>query len=145
MPHINVMIGSDGAVIDAAVAVGQVWREELVLRGKAPPPPVTVRALIDTGADITAIHPRILQQFGGRPIGSARIRRPGLGSGYELAPLYEVQLSIGGANPGIPWIAARVAGVPPSTRTVLALMGRDILRQCTMFYNGPRGELTLSY
>ncbi len=37
-----------------------------------------------------------------------------------------------------------VIGAAPSTPTVLALIGRDVLRQCTLFYNGPRGELTLS-
>jgi hypothetical protein len=26
----------------------------------------------------------------------------------------------------------------------LALIGRDVLAECTLFYNGPRGELTLS-
>ena len=31
-----------------------------------------------------------------------------------------------------------------STPTVLALIGRDVLEHCTLFYNGPRGELTLS-
>jgi hypothetical protein len=29
MPHINVLIGSDGAVIDVAVAVGRPWQEQL--------------------------------------------------------------------------------------------------------------------
>ena len=72
--------------------------------GDSPPPPVTIRALIDIGSDLTAIHPRILQQFGGRPVGAVQIRRPGLGSDYRLAALSEVQLSIGGVGPGVSWI-----------------------------------------
>ena len=31
-----------------------------------------------------------------------------------------------------------------STPTVFALIGRDVLEHCTLFYNGPRRELTLS-
>jgi hypothetical protein len=145
MPHLTVMIGSDGAVIDVAVAVGPILRQDLLGRGTPPPPPVTIRALIDIGSDLTAIHPRILQQFDGRPAGAVQIRRPGLGSGYRLAALSEVQLSIGGVSPGASWIATWAVGMAPSTPTVLALIGRDILKQCTFFYNGPRDELTLSY
>jgi predicted aspartyl protease len=144
MPHITLMIGSDGPVIDVAVTVGQRLQQQFVAQGVAPPQPVTIRALIDTGSDLTAIHPQILQQFGVRSSGSVRIRRPGAGSGYRLAAISEVRLSIGGISPGASWIPTRVVGVAPSTPTVLALIGRDILELCTLFYNGPRGELTLS-
>ena len=75
---------------------------------------------------------------------SIRIRRPGHGTNFHLAWLSDVELSLGGIGIGTPWIPAKVIGVPPSTPTVLALIGRDILGHCTLFYNGPRGELTLS-
>jgi hypothetical protein len=100
--------------------------------------------LIDTGADLSVVHPQILQQLGVPATRSVRIRRPGAGDGFLVASLYDVDLSIGGASPGTRWIATRVIGVAPSTPTVLALIGRDVLGQCTLFYNGPRSELTLS-
>jgi hypothetical protein len=145
MPHINVLIGSDGAVIDVAVAVGRPWQEQLSRLGAHGPQPMTVRALIDTGSDLSVIHPQVLNQLSVNRAGSVQIRRPGSGSGYRLAALFEVQLSIGGIGPDVPWMATRVAGVAPSTPSVLALIGRDILGRCTLFYNGPRSELTLSY
>ena len=58
--------------------------------------------------------------------------------------LSDVQLLIGGPRPGTLWVSTRVVSVAPSTPTVLALIGRDVLEHCTLFYNGPRGELTLS-
>jgi Aspartyl protease len=106
MPHINARIGSDGAVIELAVAVGRPWQQRLSTLGAPAPPPM--RALIDTGADLSAIHPQILHQLGVNRAGSVQIRRPGSGSGYRPVALYEVQLSIGGVSPSAPWGSLRV-------------------------------------
>jgi hypothetical protein len=138
------MIGSDGAVIDLAVAVGPTWQQQIAAQRTPAPSPITVRALIDTGADLSVVHPHILQQLGGRATGKVRIRRPGAGGGFRLAALSDVEFAIGGVSHGALWISTRVIGVAPSTPTVLALVGRDVLGHCTLFYNGPRGELTLS-
>ena len=101
-------------------------------------------ALIDTGSDLSVVHPQVLQQLGLLATGSVRVRRPGSGAGFRLTALFETELSIGGVSLGTVWISTRVVGVAPSTPTVLALIGRDVLEHCTLFYNGPRGELTLS-
>jgi hypothetical protein len=143
MPHFNIKISSDGPVIDLAVAIGRTWAERLAARAVPIPSPRVVRALIDTGADLSAVHPEILGQLGGQATGSVRIRRPGTRN-FRFAPISDVELAIGGAGPNALWIPTQVVGVAPSTPTVLALIGRDLLRHCTMFYNGPRDELTLS-
>ncbi len=144
MSHFTVMIGSDGPVIDLAVAVGGSWQRRLAAQGTIVSSPTTVRALVDTGSDLSVVHPQVLQQLGMRATGSVRIRRPGAGGGFRLAALSDVQLSIGGLSPAPLWISTRVVCVAPSTPTVLALLGRDVLEHCTLFYNGPRGGLTLS-
>jgi len=144
MPHFTMSIGSDGPVIDLAVAVGWSRQRRLVDQGVVVPSPTTVRALIDTGSDISVVHPQVLQQLGVRERGWTQIRRPGARGGFRLASLSEVQLSIGGLRPGTLWVSTRVIKLAPSTPTVLALIGRDVLEHCTLFYNGPRGELTLS-
>ena len=144
MPHFTVMIGSDGPAIDLAVAVGRAWQRRLATQGTPVPSPTTVWALIDTGSDLSVVHPQILQQLGVQATGSVRIRRPGAGGGFRLAAMFDIQFSVGGVSPGTHWISTRVVGVAPSTPTVLALLGRDVLEHCTLFYNGPRGKLTLS-
>lgn len=144
MPHFTVMIGSDGPTIDVAVSVGLAWRRRLAARGMTTPPTTTVRALIDTGSDLSVAHPQVLQQLGVQATGSVRIRRPGGGSGFRLAAMFDVQFSLGGVGLDANWKPIRVVGVVPSTPTVLALIGWDLLESCTLFYNGPRGELTLS-
>jgi hypothetical protein len=144
MPHFTVMIGSDGPAIDVAVAVGLVWQRRLAARGMTTPPPATVRALVDTGSDLSVVHPLVLQQLGVQATGSVRIRRPGSGSGFRPAAMFDVQFSLGGVGLDADWKPIRVVGVSPSTPTVLALIGRDVLEGCTLFYNGPRGEPTLT-
>ncbi len=145
MPHVSAMIGSDGPVIDLAVAVGASWQRRLSAQGSAAPAPPIIRALIDTGSDLSVVHPQVLVQLGIQPTGSIRIRRPGAGSGFRLAALYEVQLSIGGLSHGTHWIPAHVVAASPSTPTVVALLGRDLLEHCMFFYNGPRGDLALAW
>src|SRR5262245_28027083 len=120
MPHFSVTIGSDGAVIDLAVAVGPTW-QQIAAPGASAPAPITVRALIDPGADLSAVHPQILQQLGVGTTGTVQIRRPGTGSGFLLGSLSDVELAIGGVKAGAPWIATLVIGVAPSTPTVLEL------------------------
>ncbi len=144
MPHFTVMIGSDGPTIDLAVAVARAWQRQLATQGTSAPSPNTVRALIDTGSDLSVVHPQVLQQLGVQATGSVRVRRPGAGGGFRLAAMFDIELSIGGVSPGTLWISTPGVGVVPSTPTVLALIGRDVLEHCTLFYNGPRGELTLS-
>ena len=144
MSHFTVMIGSDGPTIDLAVAVGSTWQRRLVTQGISSPSPSTVRALIDTGSDLSVVHPQVLRQLGVQATGSIRIRRPGAGGGFHLAAVFDIQLSIGGVRSRAPWISTTVVGVAPSTPAILALIGRDVLEHCTLFYNGPRGELTLS-
>ncbi len=143
MPHFTVIIGSDGPVIDLAIAGGPTWKQ-LAAPGALASAPLIVRALIDPGADLSAVHPQILRQLGLGTSGRVRIRRPGQGAGFHLAGLTDVELAIGGVGPSVLWIPTRVIGVAPATPTVLALIGRDVLSHCTLFYNGPRGQLTLS-
>ncbi len=145
MPHITVKFGADGPVVNLGIAVGRSWQSRLAARGIVVPPAMTLRALIDTGSDLSVVHPQVLQQLGVQATGSIRIRRPGAAGGFRPASVYEVQLAIGGLSPRAQWVSTRVVGVAPSTPTVFSLIGRDVLEHCTLFYNGPQFELTLSY
>ena len=70
MPLIRVPIGSDGPVIDLGIWLARALAHSLVARGQVVPPPQTIRALIDTGADRTAIHPNALARDRIAPIGN---------------------------------------------------------------------------
>jgi hypothetical protein len=110
MPQFTVLICTDGPVIDVAVAVGWSWRRRLVVQGVVVPSPMTVRALIDTGSDLSVVHPQVLQQLGVPEKGWIRIRRPGTGGGFRLAALSDVRLSIAAPS-------GNTRGLDPSDRS----------------------------
>jgi hypothetical protein len=60
MALIRVPIGAEGPVIDLGIWLARALSHALVAQGQAVPPPQTIRALIDTGADRTAIHSNAL-------------------------------------------------------------------------------------
>ncbi len=59
MARFRLRIGGSGPVIDLGIWAGRSAARALVAQGQAAPSPQTIRALIDTGADRTAIHPSV--------------------------------------------------------------------------------------
>jgi hypothetical protein len=146
MPLLRVPIGVDGPVVDLGIWSARPLAHALVARGRAVPPPQTIRALIDTGADRTAIHPDALALIASPPSGTIRVRRPGSTTAIRRVNLHDVRLAFGGAGASPArgsWVEAEVAAVVPADPGVLALIGRDMLAHCQFVYDGPKGELLL--
>lgn len=147
MPLIRVPIGMDGPVIDLGIWLARALAHALVARGKVVPPPHTIRALIDTGADRTAIHPKALALIASPPSGTTLVRRPGATTTTaRRVNLHDVRLALGGAvvSPARgSWAEIEAAAVVPADPSVLALIGRDMLAHCQFGYDGPKGELLL--
>jgi len=40
--------------------------------------------------------------------------------------------------------APRAVGAALKAQGIVALIGRDVLQHCTLYYNGPAGQITLS-
>jgi hypothetical protein len=145
MPHLRVPIGGDGPVIDLGVWIDRAEAHAMSAQGATIPPAQTIRALIDTGADISAVHPLVLSQLGVPATGTARIRRPSTSRSYQNVSLFDTRLGFGGASAGVVWVSLSTVGVVPSTPGVLAIVGRDMLRNCLFLYDGFRAELLLTY
>jgi len=60
------------------------------------PPPQAIRALIDTGADRTAIHPKALALIASPPTGTILVRRANPATARR-GNLHDVRLAFGGA------------------------------------------------
>ncbi len=58
------------------------------------------------------------------------------------ANIYPVKIFINGLSTAID--LPRAMGAQLGNQDLIALLGRDLLAHCTMFYNGPRGQITLS-
>jgi hypothetical protein len=146
MPLIRVPIGVDGPVIDLGIWPARALTHALVAQGRMVPPPQTIRALIDTGADRTAIHPKVSALIDSPPSGTIRVRRPGSTTTVRRVNLHDVRLAFGGAVDSPTngsWVEVESAAVVPADPSVLALIGRDVLARCQFVYDGLKGELLL--
>ena len=57
--------------------------------------------------------------------------------------LYEVRITLGG-HPS-PQFSVEIAAIAPATQSVLAIIGRDILKDCKLFFDGPGRSILLRY
>jgi predicted aspartyl protease len=148
MPLLRVPIGVDGPVIELDIWISRVAAHALIAQGQAVPPSQTLRALIDTGADRTAIHPNALALINSPPAGTIRVRRPGSTTAFRRVNLHDVRLAFAGVL-ALPsrtvWVEVEAAAVIPADPKILALIGRDMLAHCQFIYDGPDSELLLVY
>lgn len=150
MPHINLqMIPGDGPLIDIFVGVSFPRRDAMTAAGRVAPNPIRARALIDTGASCSCVDPSILQPLGVTPTGSQLIITPSTGQQGQVANQYDVSiLIIKSAQhyllvPSLPIVEAALH-LPP-VQGIQALIGRDVLANCLLIYDGSESQLTLSF
>jgi aspartyl protease len=120
------------------------------------PPPQTGRFLVDTGASSTVIDPALIAPLSLTPRDLVPVHTPTTGTNPELRPVYDVQLIL------LPSVTIRSAqlgplGNMPHTRalSVIAtemrhqgidgLIGRDVLENVVLIYNGHTQSFTLSW
>jgi len=115
LPHFTLPVQQTGPVLNAGIMPTQGRRDALVAAGEALPAPQPIRALVDTGASFSSVDPQVLISLGLTPTGNIGIVTPSTG-----AELFHAQ-------------------------GIHALIGRDILARCTVFYNGALSQFTISF
>jgi hypothetical protein len=136
MPILPIPLGLDGPLIDVGLSVPKAY----VSWGG---PPGTWKALIDTGADVTAISPDVVPALQPMKIGTQPVRRPG--GGAVLRDTYDIRLRFGGHAVRGRWFSLEAVEVQPATADIDILIGMDLLLQIDMAWLGPRRLLLLSY
>ncbi|MBS7648570.1 MAG: hypothetical protein QXR06_00990 [Candidatus Bathyarchaeia archaeon] len=107
-------------------------------------------ALLDSGASITGADENLLADLQYPPIGIANLSTP---SGISRTQVYMVKLIVPSTAdpnfpPNIPRIIfdnVRVISVKLGNQRYKVLLGRDIISQTVMVYNGPHALVTLGY
>ena len=146
MPSVNIQILASGPVIDVQIGIAAPRREALIQAQVPVPPPVSCRLLVDTGASSTCVDPTIIQQLNLSPSGIVQIHTPStnIGNAHQCYQ-YDVSLMI--VHPNL----RRVFSAIPVIESTLAhqgidgLLGRDILSECLLVYNGEIGLFTLAF
>lgn len=149
MPHFTLNIEPNGPIVNAGVSVSEGRRAALIAAGQPVPVMRTIRALVDTGASFTSIEPSVLQALNLTPTGTIEIVTPSTGNQTHTTETYDIDLTIGGANPtDIPLLITNLrisASELYLHQGIHALIGRDVLKRCFLVYNGSVNLFSLCF
>lgn len=147
MPHFLLPVHQNGPLIDAFVGVSSARHAALTAQNQAIPNPVRIRALVDTGASGTCVDPSVVASLGLTPTGQTPMSTPSTGTTPHIADQYDVSLIIPCQNK--PPLVQQTVGVACvqllAPQGFHALIGRDLLRQCVLTYDGTRGFFIIAY
>jgi hypothetical protein len=139
-------LASDGMVVQAVFGLNGPATAALVQSAQPIPRPVQVRTLLDSGTDITAIAPRLVQQLGLESLLPASSQTAG---GLIQVNLYRVSLTVSGPA-GRSGTVLTVTDLLVSELTtplpnLEALIGLDVLRESLLVLDGPGQQFILGY
>lgn len=149
MPLHTGTITRHGAVIDSLIGVCAERQKLLTKHGFAVPPPVPVRALIDTGASISGCSAEVFHKLDLKPVEQLQILTPSTRiDAPHTCDLFQVSWSlVAGGAPHLfaPSLRVIVADGFHPTEGIDALIGRDILARCAFEYWGPDDRFQFSF
>lgn len=127
-----------GPILQVSLTIEQSAGKGLVAQGKTVPAPRSGLALIDTGASNTCVDEQTAKDLGLPVIDVANMQS----ASHEKhsCNVYPVQI----ITPIVTLNAPRAMGAALASQGLLVLIGRDVLQNCNLFYNGPAGQFTLS-
>jgi predicted aspartyl protease len=120
--------------------LAQSIANQLLQQRKAIPKPISGIALIDTGATSTCIDDVAAQQLKLSVVNVVTVASASHASTPQN--VYPIQVEVVGLPISIEAPSAIGAALAP--QGLLALIRRDVLQHCALFYNGVTGEITLS-
>jgi hypothetical protein len=147
MSLVTGQIESGGAIIDVFVDVSSQRRRLLKKINAAIPPAVHVRALIDTGANVSGFAPRVFRELQIPPVAKMPVITPTTRADSPfLSDVFDVALSVLANARLIPFHDSKVieADCWLPGEGIEALIGRDILNQCFFQYVGIERRFTLA-
>ena len=105
------------------------------------PTPISGQALIDTGATFCAIDDSVVKDLGIRQYGVTSVHTP---TGAGQLPTYPASLSFPGTTlPNITF--ADFMASPLKVQGIIALIGRNVLMNFVLIYNGPGGFVSFAH
>lgn len=133
-----------GPMLGIQVSIPDAMAQALREKGEAVPAPIIGNALIDTGASNTCIDDAVMQQLGVPATNSVKL---GSAAGHNEHNVYMAKITFAGI-PGVE-LNYSVVGVNLKDQfspnvPLIGLLGRDLLSNCVLIYNGTLGMFTLS-
>jgi predicted aspartyl protease len=128
-------VGPTGPLIQVGVSVG-AKSAQAGLGGA----PRSYTALIDTGASGSAISPKVVGEIQPKLVRRVPVERAGA---KVVADVYAVRIKLAHhLQPGR-WYELEAVEIAPASPGVNVLIGRDLLENTTLLYDGSNGKLVL--
>jgi hypothetical protein len=112
------------------------------------PPPVQVRAILDTGAEATCLDTAVVGALG-LPFGGATLANVPAAGGMLARSQHDARVTIlhPSGDPKLHFTVPSLLLIELHLRSLGfdALIGRDVLDGLAFLYHGPRGRFRLSY
>jgi hypothetical protein len=144
MPPLEERIADDGALVQVAIGPNPIQVAAARAAGLPVRPPELVYALIDTGAKVTCIDLKLVRALDLRRTDSVRVWTAG---GVVHQDIYDIEVIMAMPRrfliPAV--IRAPALNANLSSRDFHVLPGRDVLRYCRFFDDGPAGLFRLDY
>jgi hypothetical protein len=136
---------ASGPIIPVTIAVPKAMQEYLSSTGKDTPSAIRGMALIDTGAFATAVDVAVFERLGISPIDKINTSTP---HGDGRSDVYPASITF----PALQLtdlqmervIGCKLQWPGEKDSDVLMLLGRDLLKNFLMVYNGVHSDVTLS-
>lgn len=146
MPHISLPISPSGPTLEFYIGVSIPKQEALKKAGLPIPNPVLVKGLIDTGASCTSVDPTVLKTLGLVSTGTIPVHTPSTKSGQpHTANQYDISIILPHAKMSWQFHAVPIIESELSHQGIQALIGRDILKNCLLTYDGQAGTFALGF
>jgi predicted aspartyl protease len=128
-----------GPRVQVSVGLAQSFAEALLLRGEVIPDAVVGDALVDTGASHTCIDDAVAKNMGLPVVGRIKV---GSASHHSTEQnQYPIRIEFLGA--GITSNVLQAPAAALAAQGLTMLIGRDILQEFLLVYNGPIGQWTM--
>jgi hypothetical protein len=148
MPSLIGQVDADGAIVDMQFAWGAAGAMQLRSRLSPIPQPVAAKALIDTGAEMTCLDASLVRALRLPWRGPTPANIPALG-GLTFQSQHDASLTVPhpSGNPSDALLVSDLVVLDVSLAALgyQALIGRDVVKRCRFFYDGPGDRFELSY
>lgn len=143
--EISGRIGRGGPIIDVQFGTSHLQGERLLKRGMTIPEPVTVAAMIDTGAQASSLDLRVIDRLGLAFVRQVLLVTNTTDLAGQPRDQYSALATIGVGQDEPLAKTVLVIKADFAARGFLALIGRDLLQYCVFTYHGPGERFTLAF
>jgi len=151
MNTLHAPINAEGALVDVHITLAGPDLLALRQKGSPLPSPVMVRALIDTGAEVTCLDRQVVAPLIAAGLMPGRFLLANIPASGGLQPTVEYTVGLTVLHPsgnlrlGLAMRSLPVIEQPLGALGYQALIGRDVLEHCLLVYDGPGRRFTLAF